>query len=62
MQKQLHVKHGLEINPADAAGENLNIYTVTKVTNSTRPVIGQRFSDEELQVYCELDDWNVSVT
>jgi len=60
--KQLHVKHGLEVNPADAAGDNLNIYTVTKVTNSIRPVIGQRFSDEELQVYCEREGWTVTIT
>ncbi len=38
-----------------------HIFRVTKVTNSVTPSIGLTLRIEELDVYCQDDDWNVEV-
>ncbi len=36
-------------------------YRVTKVTNSVTPKIGDALSVDKLNVYCESDEWSVTI-
>ena len=37
------------------------VYGVEKVTNSITPVIGSRLIPVAMEVYCESDEWNVTI-
>lgn len=37
-------------------------YKVIKVTNSVTPTILDHLDKEQLAVYCEADDWEVTIT
>lgn len=51
--------------PLDPANQNDPArynYSVVKVTNSTTPQLHRELSAAELDVYCESDDWEVTIT
>ena len=61
MNKQLHVRQSLQFDPQ--APDNCRTdYTVTKVTNSVTPPIHDKLSGDDLEVYCQSDDWSVTIT
>ena len=37
------------------------IYVPTKVTNSTTPKLGDYMTETELAVFCDSDDWEVTI-
>ncbi len=41
--------------------EQVTVYKVRKVTNCTSPSINETLYTEQLEVYCEARDWQVTV-
>lgn len=59
--KQLHVIHRIQFDPGTSDNRRTE-YIVDKVTNSTTPVPESVLTTEQLEVYCESDAWNVTIT
>lgn len=39
-----------------------NQYRVTRVTNSIKPHVNDGLTADELEVYCDSDDWQVTIS
>lgn len=55
------VLDGSIYNPVNKKHVPVHRYHVTKVTNSVTPKIGDALSVDKLNVYCESDEWSVTI-
>ena len=46
----------------DKNGNNYYVYQVDRVTDSTTPEIREILRKEELDLFCESDDWKVTIS
>ncbi len=63
--KTMKVEHifNPEYFPGDnPQGRSPKVYKVKQVTDSITPEINTCLSPDEMDVYCESDDWKVTIT